>query len=862
MSLAYVEYPLQDGYICQWLAAGPQEIAAEPSQSTAADLRRALFSQHYTADSGIRETPVERGPVEAGRFVINDYSGSWTYYRCADDHRIDHSGYYPVCRLLRSWAYVELVSTTTQLADIVLWADGPVDVWAGGAHVWRDADLAARAPIVGKALFKLPLQQGVTPLLIRFEQLGVRHTAHTLALRLTHTGGSDHPPIPMGEEVHVRFPTLMPNVARRNAFERLSADAFMDRDVYHGETPMTLCWPDSPRASCFAHARLQTLENRIYALGDSVGNPGDTLQLSTPLAVPAGPLQTTLMPDADEVYVQHMRIFRSIPFWSMGRQRYCEAPTTDLAGRRDEILLALAHRDDTLYAQIARMARGDWADVDGKRLLPSIERVRGHEDGSHLLLLSLLGMHLRWGDHPRYPHEVRKALEASILGYRYWREDAGNDVMDFSSHANPLVFHACETLAGRLYPARIFGDGRSGKWHQERGSRLAIEWMIRFGAYGAEDWNSPISMEQAVAALTHLCDLAEADQVYELASVVLDKLLFGLALHSHRGIQGGAAHSLGEGMIKSALLIPTAGIAYLLWGMGIVNHHAAGVLSLACSSSYQLPAILQAIAQDAPPELWSREQHAVPGAQAANVVTHKTPETMLSSVQDYRAWQTGESEQVWRATLSAEAIVFTNHPGSSSESDHRLPGYWIGNGSLPRIAQWQDTLVAIYRLPADDPFGFTHAYFPTALFDEHSLRNGWAFARCGDGYIALTSSQQLLMTGEGRYARRELRAYGQTQSWLVQMGRRSRDGDFAAFQAKVLSQPLALNAESVRYTTLSADTLEFSAHGPLLINRQSQSLADFKHYENPYSRTDLPAQVMEIHLGDSGLRLNFTLGNS
>jgi hypothetical protein len=344
--------------------------------------------------------------------------------------------------------------------------------------------------------------------------------------------------------------------------------------------------------------------------------------------------------------------------------------------------------------------------------------------------------------------------------------------------------------------------------------------------------------------------------VYELAAVALDKLFFTLALNSLRGVLGVAAQSQSASVVKSGLLQPTSPICNLMWGMGIYNHHIAGVVSLACSANYQMPAMFQTIAQAIPEELWSREQHAPAHAAAANIVTYKTPDFILSSLQDYMPGQHGQQEAVWRVTLGAEAVIFANHPASSTESDSRSPGYWSGNERLPRVAQWKDALVAIHQLMPDDPLNFTHAYFPTATFDEYELRAGWAFARRGDGYVALTNSQGFAMTQQGRYALRELRASGTSQIWLVQMGRAALDGNFATFQAKVLALPIHYADETVAYTTLRGDTLRFAWHGSLLVNGETQPLDGFKHYDNVYTKTELSSGQMEIQWAEDGLRLD------
>jgi hypothetical protein len=331
-------------------------------------------------------------------------------------------------------------------------------------------------------------------------------------------------------------------------------------------------------------------------------------------------------------------------------------------------------------------------------------------------------------------------------------------------------------------------------------------------------------------------------------------------MNSRQGVLGSALRCSPPSSVKSGYLQPTAGISRLLWGMGTYNHHAAGVVSLACASGYEPPPILEAIAHDAPGELWSHERHAAPGKEPTEIDTYKTPDYILSSVRNLVPASPGKSELVWRATFGPgpEAVVFANHPGSSSESDSRVPGYWAGNARLPRVAQWKEVLLALHRLDCDDVFGFTHAYFPCATFDEYALHDGWAFARAGDGYLALTNSHGLGLTSEGRYALRELRASGEHQTWLVQMGRAALDRDFATFQARVLTMAVAFADDAASCTTLRGDELTLTWSGLLTVNGEPQPAQRLKHFENPYTTSELPCTEMEIRHGADYLRLNFS----
>jgi len=302
-----------------------------------------------------------------------------------------------------------------------------------------------------------------------------------------------------------------------------------------------------------------------------------------------------------------------------------------------------------------------------------------------------------------------------------------------------------------------------------------------------------------------------------------------------------------------------------MWGQGTFNRHILGTVGMACCENYELPAIIAAIALDQPETgTWSKERHAgqfdpavdlKSGAWEVNKVTYKTADYMLCSAQDYQPGQPGYQQHIWQATLGPEAVVFVNHPACLSEEGVHRPGCWHGNVVLPRVAQWKDVLIAIHNLPEDDWLGFTHAYFPRYAFDQRVTLDGWAFARQGDGYIALTASTGLELIRRGQNAYRELRSYGRQTVWLCQMGRRAEDGSFEEFRQKVAAQPLTFAGLSVDYTSPRGDTIRFGWETPFYINDQAQDLHGFKHYDGPYAAADWPASVLAMGYGKQLVRL-------
>ena len=860
MPIHYVYYDLQDGFIHHWLAGGPQAIpVSHLDHYTDESFKQQVARRYYEESIGITEMPVERGPLTGeGTFKVGDYEGSWSYVRCREDHFVDHTAFYPTCHYLRSWAYAQIASEKAQTATLVLTTHGPADVWLNGQHVQRQEHFYDRRP--GHVPFGATLKEGINEILVRFEGVGVRECPHAMALQVR--GSTDQP---AAEIVRVRLPTTIRQLARRETLEKVFNAAYLEQDVFGRDEVITVRWPDDLGVSAETNVRFQTPSGRIYAEAYVQGSAGDHATLDYAYKVPGGPYQIILMPRPREYYEDNVRITRELCVWTLGNNPYSETPYGTYEERRQEALAHAAQHGGSLSSEIAKMALGQWSAVETDVVMQTIEGINRREDGSDLYLVELLGMLYRFGDNPEFPESLRQPLEDCILNFKYWHDEPGSDVMCYTSESRSILFHTCEILAGQLYPARTFSNsGETGRWHREKGERLALEWLRERGATGFKDWDSNSSFAHHLVALSHLVDLAETEQIWEMAAVLMDKTFLTIALNSYKGVFGSTHGRTRASFVKGGLLEPTAGIARLMWGTGIFNHHVEGSVSLACTENYELPTIISDIATSLPEEMWNRERHVVGGGKEVNKVTYRTPDYMLCSAQDYYPGEEGYQEHIWEATMGPAAVVFATHPPCACEDDARGPNFWLGNTILPRVAQWKDVLIAIHNLPEDDWMGFTHAYFPIHAFEEYALRDDahghpWAFAKKGDGYLALTASQGLSLIRQGHSAYRELRSYGPHNVWLCHMGRATLDSDFGMFQEKVLALDVAFSGLSVRCETLRGETLSFSCQGPLLRNGQEQPLAGFKHYENPYCVAGLPSVRMEVRSDAYLLRLNFRL---
>jgi hypothetical protein len=854
MSVNCLEYLLNDGFINNWLVAGPKSTPIDGPdrlKDDEASYKLKITRQFYCQDITLSESPVDRGTTG-----INGDQVTWRYIRCHEDHFVDVSDYYQTWQYLRTWAYAQINSPTPTQATFVLWVRGPADIWLNGNHIYLQENYL---PNLSRLEIPTSLEKE-NVLLVRFEQVAIRECNNVMAFQI-----SDFPSKEVEKEIKIRIPTKARYPLRHQALEQVFEKAYLEEVVNHRGAHFNLHWAEDLDKVFSFDFHITDAHNATYVKGSWRTDPADPVDVGHTYRLKERPYFVSLTAPLKEYFEHDLRYRRDLPIHVLD-DAYSKAPHKNYAKHRLKALESAAKYETNLFAEIAKIELNKWSKLDSESIMKAVDHVGQRTSDSPILLVGLLGMVYRYFEHPSFPENLKRPIEDCILNFKYWLDEPGKDALDFNSESNAILFHTCEILAGQRYPDLIFSNTeQSGLWHREKGEKLAIDWMRNRGSGGFMDWDSNCYYEQVILALSHLTSLAENDTVHELAAVLLDKMLFAMAVNSYKGVFGSSHGRTCASMIKSAQLEATSGISHMLWGMGVYNHHILGTVGLA-SSDYAYPTFFADIATDMPEEMWSKERHvrlpqigedSTPSGVEVNTVVYKTPDYMLSSAQDFHPGERGKQEHIWQATMGPDAVVFTNHPACMSENEAHLPGFWLGNAILPRVAQWKDVLLAVYNIPEDDWMGFTHAYFPIYAFDEHTFFKGWAFARKGSGYLALTCARDFELIKRGPDGYRELRSYGGKNIWLCQMGRESLNGEFLDFQKKVVELQINWQELSMNFTSLQGDQLSFGWQDSLLVNGREQAITGFKHIENPYCSVELPTKQIDISYGDFLVRLDF-----
>lgn len=855
MTFNYINYQLVSGYVHNWLVAGP--VAYSP-----------LGAEPTVLDDVL---PVDLGPLTNS--TGDPHHCTWRYYATRDDHFLDLTPKNMVPAHLCAWAYVQLHVPAVTTAKLTLTTTGHAEIKLNGhepIHLdEREISFPQPRDLSGV------LQAGANEIFIRFDYSTNTPLPYVLALEITSFSGKA-PTIYLPTKIETQL------LERRQILEQVVNHAYLDSyiygyhegDQYNRNQPITVHFPEKMSDPGEITLRLESLNGSIFQeLSKSIVQ-GDVLKLANTFPLRNGAHFVSMTPLAQLYYKNLVRFDRRELIYVVRSPSVVDQHSDQMQRTQEALRDASEQRNQGIFCEIAKISLGQWERVNYVVLRNAITNARLRTRKSAVDLMGLLGLWLRCKSQHQTQLEVHKeALVETVTQFEYWPnyklDSIGKDVLSNMSESLRLVLHTCEILAGQWLPHHNFiASGHTGEWHRTEGEKHALDWIKQCASYGTKDWGSPASVETILAALAHLAELAKPNTVSKMASVLMDKILFGLAVNSFRGADAGSKGASDTASLLSTRLAPTAGIHRMLWGLGNHNEHIIGTVSLATNTHYRMPEILRRIAADPIGAIWNQERHSRPKTSAivepdrnweVNTTTYKTKDFILACAQDYHAGKSGHGEHIWQATLGPDAVVFVNHPVNFRDNDALLPNLWAGNGSLPRATQWGDVLVATYKLPLTDWLGFTHAYFPASAFDQYVVEGNWAFARKGEGYIALTASQGLTFIETGQTAFRELRSHGLSNTWVCHMGQKLLDGSFADFQHNCRALDLQWHTGGVQINTLRGERLRVGWQGPLLVNDVPQSvvLPENCHIQNPYTTMYFSEMQMDIAFQAERLRLKF-----
>lgn len=799
--------PNESGYVTNWLVCGAKE---QDYKTEYFDPNQLAFEKHLReiiADDDLEEIPAD---IKLGEKGLDDLT--WKYYQAGNNWFVDFSNFYFLLTKVELYASTVLCVPNTRKVNVRLWTFAAVELWLNGTKQAKIKEPVYKP--INYVDMELELQAGANDIFIRMQNLGVRDTRNIFGLQIR-----DH-----YEDITVKthdYEHVYPLILAEQELVEL---VIREGKLVLGHDP----------------ARPIIVNGEVWEKGSSYPVTGKQIKAAVNIngtmisRLMENSLCSNIRYSSADTLEEHRAMMRLAYQKKMEETIRKTNETSDAAyrwlvkfGIEKELRITLDHiYRDCMEAQ------------DIERVKNALSGIENCEDCADFQLLEVLVIMDKAGE--KLPAEFVKEVKRVILNFRYWMDEQGSDGMCFWSENHAIGFFACQLLAGKLYPDEFFErSGRTGRQQYEIANSRCREWLNSIEETGFEEFFSPGYMSVTFRALLAVIDHGEED-VSERAWKVQDSLIRGMFTQSFDGVLA-APH----GRIYGTVIHPAESDFQEIYAYfnKDVPFFTAGRMAAYHLSKYKAPKDVA--------ELLYLPVNKKYQTGNAEVSICKTKDYILTSVSSERSenytggwsgeevrkedpYKTGKfsfmyvkalnekyhgttlfqpgvygyQQHMWTAALSKECLVFVNHPGATNHDSAMRPGYWYGNGLFPALQQWDNTLLAVYKIADKHPIHFTHVYFPKHTFDEVKEIGNWVFGRNNDSMIALWCSTAL-KPHHDVLSDCEYRAYGDTQGYVCICSDMKTEGTFEAFCNSCLSKEIVFDEDQLLLNDGCGHELQF-----------------------------------------------------
>ncbi len=648
----------------------------------------------------------------------------------------------------------------------LVWLDrGGVELYLNGKSVLTH--FVTQSSVQGVPV-KLSLVPGLNRIVIRRTCLGERNVPFQTGLRVTDPGVAVTVRLPVANEV------LAQHLTQHQWLQGLRSD----RD---GTLTATQS-PEFPVRIIFAGHILPwrpTLQTRsaVWPAGSTTLRLSDLGDEVLGLWVEVGEKESGIRKAFDWPWLAPLR----------------SGTASDLAEHRKELLASRQDINWTLFAglKVLRLlddgvpATDPQVEAEVDRAVAAIANRDGTTDFQTNAAIRLL-----FADGNRLTARQREVLRRELLDSTYWSDEGEIGTMTFSSENHQVMLHASSRLVAALYPDGTFlRSGRAAADQAEVARKRLKDWFTVRERSGIHEFLAPAYNNETFLALVNLYDYDQDPDIRARAGRMMDHILSFSALHSFRGFTLGPNGR----SYRQELLAPQ------LEGRSAIQswYSPTAIFSPNTISTALAHSTYKGLPMD---PLLQKDIERSDTMGGTVVYLRRTKDYLLGTstnpsavVQEeanpFKFLAPGQSmyqHHLWEISLGGHARIFTQSPASHDEILDARPGYWVGEQSAPTIAASEGRVLAIYRLNPDSLVPFTHAWWPSAAFDEETVDGHWAFARKNEGYAALWCSVPLVKYSNVAQGC-ELRANSRESAWMGIASSQSEAGSFSEFKRKCLA---------------------------------------------------------------------------
>ncbi len=783
--MKHLEYPLfAEGFVNRFLISEVHTQVREFTRSTLSGRVNEWLKKGFA----IHENPCRKEFLEERRREVPDYPD---FTKLSEDNKlkqyfpfgnpgIDASGFYYRPTYLRMYGFTTLWSDVANTIDFELETCGGLTVWANEQLICDFTPFTRN--LVKKTTVSIPLLKGENSLVVCLDDLAERDTDYYF--RMKRLGGSDLKIlIPVKEEVNEGVLTKMEQMLNAMSF---------DKEAYISESiKMNLSNPFETNLDLEV----------IITPGEFIEKMEQSWKLIKTRKYTMEPYQKGLeLFHTDDIspgyyYFTVVLTYQGISIKrkignQLVREEFLLSGNEDSSIRKKLAMDAVIRfAPDNTYKAAALLYMNQDCQRAEAILMEELEGVRSRKDCSDFHFIIMIYIYRMF--HSRISDTLKKALEETMVQYRYWIDEPGDDVMWFFSENHALLFHCCQYLTGTYLPDRIFtNSGKTGAEVKARGEELLHQWFDDFFREFITEWNSNAYIPVDVLGIGTLYNLTEEDNpLHKKAQKALDMIFYSLTVNAHKGAVMTSFGRSYEKEMKGNYNAGTTSLLYVAYNAGYLNRACIGYISLILGN-YEPPMEFKKYAV-----IDEKEELIFENTQGfenhVNLYLYKNNRALLSTAVGFKPFEKGYQEHIIQATIDETAQVFINHPGEAFPYGSGRPNFWAGNGVHPLGAQFENTAVLRFHIEEEERIGYTHAYIPISAFSRYKGEDGVLVLEKDGAYIAVKALQGLTIQEHGPNQFREFISQGRDNVWVVRVGSlredQSLDDVFNAFKKLVIN---------------------------------------------------------------------------
>jgi hypothetical protein len=492
-----------------------------------------------------------------------------------------------------------------------------------------------------------------------------------------------------------------------------------------------------------------------------------------------------------------------------------------------------------------------------------------------------------YNDRGQLTPDARQALRRAWKTYMPYRGDTEN---------HWLLYYTSLYLAAQMWPEEpgsTWFTGKSSETNLKEAGEWIESWVRLTTRRGQGEYDCTHYMGVFLLPMSYLAAWAKDPSMKKRAQMMQDYLIADYAPENLDGIFVGAHARTDDRQVVEKWYGVSSDFGWLLFGVGKPMEYPQNYpFFYLLASAYEPPEVLRRIATDrARPythyerkrtrnrwrladELhgpvykttYVRSEYAVgsdqggllqPVQQHSWDVTWKVPDPR--GVQNTFFFLNPHSSSLELETYFTFGPDFGTETVVRSKKTYDSPDKLLGGSPYEKIAQVDDTLIALYDIAREARFPHVNGFFSKDLAEVKEDASGWIFARGGDAWIACRPLQPYTWRPIVGGGRRLFSPYLHN-GVVVQAAAAAEYATLDAFRAAILALPLEFDVAAtprVRFRSLRGRTIEFRYGEVPSIDGRAIDYAAWPLFGGPFLEAAVDSERLAIRHGNLRRTLDF-----